>query len=597
MILRRPFSRSFAILSVSCVAASLLAGSWLIQPQEPTTAAEWYDRIQTMRAENSKNWNGDSVSRESLSKAVANFKEMLRILNDPKLAAFRKESLELRVKDQDIYADLAVTYARLEDRQGLQDTLKRLILFYKDPVNEGSNPGFEWQTIKNSDPVKKLAKEDSNIQLLLDELKWIDPHWVLFHRGSFYSDYKPKLPIEERVAGLSAFWAEVKFNFAYFDNVKFEWDKAYKEAIPKVLASETTYDYYQVLRELCSRLGDGHTNVYFPDEIMNERFAERPPVRTDYIEGRVVIRDVRSLTVEAMGIHKGDELVAVDGKPVEKYAETSLGQFESAGTPQDRLVRLYDYFLLLGPAKKPAKLTLKDGAGKVRTFIVNRSGYKDIVTPPGYAFKVLDGSVAHIVVSDFEHPEYVGQLKSDLKAHPEVKALVFDLRMNGGGNSGIGAEMLAGLISQPIQMQPSEYRPYSPIYRAWMAPQPYAKRSAWTVDPATDWKFRGPVSVLTGPHTFSAAEDFTSMFIGSKLGPVIGETTAGSTGQPYFFWLPGGGSARICVKRDRLPDGRKFVGKGIAPDIAVPRTIADLRSGKDAQLERAVKEMKSMLSR
>ena len=60
---------------------------------------------------------------------------------------------------------------------------------------------------------------------------------------------------------------------------------------------------------------------------------------------------------------------------------------------------------------------------------------------------------------------------------------------------------------------------------------------------------------------------------------------------PMSFDLPGGGSARICVKWDSYPDGREFVGKGIQPTIPVVATVADVRSGRDPVLERAHREL------
>jgi len=72
--------------------------------------------------------------------------------------------------------------------------------------------------------------------------------------------------------------------------------------------------------------------------------------------------------------------------------------------------------------------------------------------------------------------------------------------------------------------------------------------------------FRKPVAVLVGPRTFSAAEDFTAAFRNMRRGPIVAEPTGGSTGQPLFFDLPGGGAARVCTKRDTFPDGREFVG-------------------------------------
>jgi carboxyl-terminal processing protease len=58
-----------------------------------------------------------------------------------------------------------------------------------------------------------------------------------------------------------------------------------------------------------------------------------------------------------------------------------------------------------------------------------------------------------------------------------------------------------------------------------------------------------------------------------------------------LFDLPGGGKARICVKRDMYPDGTTFVGTGIVPDIHVPMKVEDVREGKDPVLERAALEL------
>jgi C-terminal processing protease CtpA/Prc len=102
------------------------------------------------------------------------------------------------------------------------------------------------------------------------------------------------------------------------------------------------------------------------------------------------------------------------------------------------------------------------------------------------------------------------------------------------------------------------------------------------------------VALLVGPRTFSAAEDFAMAFDVMKRGILVGEATAGSTGQPLVFDLPGGGTARICVKRDSYPDGREFVGKGIQPTIVVAPTVADLRAGRDPVLERAVAALQEM---
>ncbi len=77
-----------------------------------------------------------------------------------------------------------------------------------------------------------------------------------------------------------------------------------------------------------------------------------------------------------------------------------------------------------------------------------------------------------------------------------------------------------------------------------------------------------PVAVLVDGGTFSAAEDFCSLFKCSGRGAVIGTRTGGSTGNGVRVELiPGHSYADICAKHDLMPDGTDFVGAGIIPDM------------------------------
>lgn len=100
-------------------------------------------------------------------------------------------------------------------------------------------------------------------------------------------------------------------------------------------------------------------------------------------------------------------------------------------------------------------------------------------------------------------------------------------------------------------------------------------------------RFAEIVVVLADPRNVSAAEDFVVSFVATKRGTLVVETTVGGTGVPLAFKLPDGGIGRVCAKQDRFPDDRGFVGKGIAPDIPVAPTAADIRAGRDPVLARA----------
>ena len=107
-------------------------------------------------------------------------------------------------------------------------------------------------------------------------------------------------------------------------------------------------------------------------------------------------------------------------------------------------------------------------------------------------------------------------------------------------------------------------------------------------------RLRMPMVVLTSTYTVSAGEDFLIMLEGlGKRAARIGQRTAGSSGQRLGFRIPTGGSFFICTKNDTYPDGRKFVGIGILPDIEVEPAIDDIMKGKDIILDKAIEYLKN----
>ena len=81
--------------------------------------------------------------------------------------------------------------------------------------------------------------------------------------------------------------------------------------------------------------------------------------------------------------------------------------------------------------------------------------------------------------------------------------------------------------------------------------------------------YHGPLAVLTSRRTISAAEDIVAMFKSNDRAALIGEPTCGTTGTPLLLRLSMGGMARICSVRYALLDGTEFIGRGIAPHVAV----------------------------
>jgi carboxyl-terminal processing protease len=404
--------------------------------------------------------------------------------------------------------------------------------------------------------------------------------------------YRENLSDDEKVAGLSKFWAEVRFNFANFDLVPgLDWDALYLAYLPKVRQTRSTREYYQVLQELCARLKDGHTNVVPPKEI--EETLDKPPLRTEVVEGKVLITRVASDRLIGEGVRAGLEIVAVDGLPVQQYVQEQVAPYQSSSTPQDLEVRSYGYSFLMGPESQPVALTLRDEKGNVFQKSVRRSGYDDLKpSRPLLEFKILEGNVAYVALNSFADESLIKLFEDAFPKIQTTGAMILDLRQNGGGDSSIGDRILAHLTDRSFKGTRWRTREYVPAYRAW------GREEGWHTEagdetPGSPGGFYGkPVVLLVGPRTFSAGEDFAVTFDAMQRGRIVGEPTGGSTGQPLPFNLPGGGWARVCTKRDTYPDGREFVGRGVQPRIVIHPTVSDVRAGRDTVLEAALRELR-----
>jgi carboxyl-terminal processing protease len=72
---------------------------------------------------------------------------------------------------------------------------------------------------------------------------------------------------------------------------------------------------------------------------------------------------------------------------------------------------------------------------------------------------------------------------------------------------------------------------------------------------------------------------------------IVGETTGGSSGQPYMLDLGQGMMILVGAKRELFPDGSPFEGVGIRPDVEIGPSVEDLRARKDTVLEAARRHM------
>jgi C-terminal processing protease CtpA/Prc len=406
------------------------------------------------------------------------------------------------------------------------------------------------------------------------------------------------LSSEQRLADLSQVWSEAKFSFAYYDTVAAEWDALYQQFIPRVRAAASDLDHYVELKRFVAHLRDGHSGVFWPrafDEALGY-----PPFEIRRIESRAVIFRIMRKTQELAdhGIRPGITILQVDGKPVaERIAYWR--ELMSASTDQAR-DRLAYFRILTGPRNSQVEVVLEESDGTTRTVHLTRSeqyfGDTNLTPPQPYSSNEPDGNIGYFRADIMRAPVDEAFAEYIEKAG-DLRGLVLDLRYNGGGSDLVSFNLISRLIDQPVAGPIYEVTAYRADRRATRNEQEIVRTPHGRIVPSAGRRFTGWLVVLIGEQTHSAAEGgFLSVIRNRPRTVLIGEPTAGSTGQPLVFRLFSGGIGAVCSRRSLAPDGRPFVGTGFQPDLAAHLTRQDLAHGQDSVLNKALEVLRQKLT-
>jgi C-terminal processing protease CtpA/Prc len=144
----------------------------------------------------------------------------------------------------------------------------------------------------------------------------------------------------------------------------------------------------------------------------------------------------------------------------------------------------------------------------------------------------------------------------------DAKALIIDLRRNGGGLSSTVALLCSYLFGDvPVHLNTNVWR------------DARGREPTSTSPSVKGRKFgaRKPIYVLTSASTFSAAEEFTYDLQARKRAVVIGARTAGGAHPGAMVTLPHGYYAFVASGRSENPiTGGNWEGTGVLPDRRVP---------------------------
>lgn len=254
------------------------------------------------------------------------------------------------------------------------------------------------------------------------------------------------------------------------------------------------------------------------------------------------------------GVKRFDRIVEVDGKPLKDVNVVDASQ------------------MIRGPAGSTASLTVQR-AGRAIPLSVVRAAIR---VPPVEA-RFASPGVAYLKVFGFSQGagRELRQGITTLSREGQIKSAILDLRGNPGGLI-IEAASVGGIFlpTRTVLARITE-----------RGEQPSVLRSSGT-SPLD----KTPLVILVDGQSASASEILTGAFKDYKRGTIIGEKTAGALGGSVTVPLPEGGMS-VTVERIQTPKNTAVEAVGIAPDVPVTLTVADMERGQDTQLQAALRAL------
>ncbi|MBX3288047.1 MAG: PD40 domain-containing protein [Acidobacteria bacterium] len=189
-----------------------------------------------------------------------------------------------------------------------------------------------------------------------------------------------------------------------------------------------------------------------------------------------------------------------------------------------------------------------------------------------YVARISGGKLGYVHLPDMGQGT-LNQLYIDLDAENQAKeGVVVDIRNNNGGFINV---YVIDILSR----------------RGYLTMR---ERGLWNVPARSALGQRSlerPTVLVTNQHSLSDAEDLTEGYRTLKLGKVIGEPTSGWIIYTWNAQLFDGTTIRLPRQLILGADGKNMELNPRQVDIAVTRPIGETLSGRDSQLDRAVREL------
>jgi len=349
-----------------------------------------------------------------------------------------------------------------------------------------------------------------------------------------------------------------------------DWDAVHAQYAPWAAGARTGDEERRVIAMMIGELNASHSGVSAPFSAGTPPYVGRLGLDFDRVEyersGRFKVTNVLPLGPAAVagGIAAGDYLVAVDGGrlaasvnldsvlsyTIGRQVTLSLSHAADGASPHD--VRM-----------KPVNLAT-ERALRYRQWVEDRRAY---------VARVSNGRLGYVHMVDMGQGS-LQQLYLDLDAENRGRdGVVIDVRHNNGG------------FVNAYAIDVFARRGYLTMaYRG-------AGQSAPARTILGQRALEKPTILVTDQHSLSDAEDFTEGYRTLHLGKVVGEPTAGWIIYTSSATLIDGSQVRMPFITVRGSDGQVMEMHPRPVDVPVVRPVGESYSGRDSQLDAAVREL------
>jgi carboxyl-terminal processing protease len=389
-----------------------------------------------------------------------------------------------------------------------------------------------------------------------------------------------QIPANKRLEIYEEVWNTIneKYYDANFNGIN--WTEIYKKYRPQIETADNEKSFYALLDQMAGELRDSHTRVYSPEQTARRKIKQTASVGLTLkeVENAVVIFSVAPDSEAArLGIKAGLTVSAINDQSVKTAIEEARRAVGVSSSKQASKTRVFSK-LLSGELNTPLTLKLKNLTGENQLFTLTR---RIVSNKSPFVAKVLPSNIAYLKLPEFDE-ENRRKFEAAFEEYKNSSGLILDLRGNGGGDGDIGLNIARRFL-------PNKTSIAKLITRNGKSPLPTIPMTLEIVGDASK-AYLNPFVILIDENTASTSELIANALQEQSRAAIFGTNSCGCVLVFLDYKkLTGGGSMTMSEFGFISAKGKTLEGSGITPDKFIPASLEDVRSGRDAALEEAVK--------